>query len=126
MAKTRNRPVFLNLFQIRLPATAVVSFGHRVAGILLFLMIPVSIYLLDLSLHGPAGYQQALAILASGWFRLPAFIVIWAFAHHLFAGIRFLLIDLDIGVDRAAARRSAFLVHGATITVLLIAVAMLW
>ncbi|KAF0193254.1 MAG: succinate dehydrogenase cytochrome b556 subunit [Gammaproteobacteria bacterium] len=126
MAKTRNRPVYLNLFQIRLPATAIVSFGHRVAGVLLFLMIPGLIYLLDLSLHGPAGYQQALSILGSGWFRLPAIVLIWAFVHHFFAGIRFLLIDLDIGVDKDAARRSAYLVHGATLIVLLVVVLMQW
>ena len=126
MAKTRNRPVYLNLFQIRFPATAVVSIGHRIAGVLLSLMIPLLIYLLDLSLHGPMEYQQALSILHSVWFRVIAVVLIWAFAHHFFAGIRFLVIDLGIRVDEHAVHRSAWLVHGATLVVVLARVLLLW
>lgn len=126
MAKTRNRPVYLNLFQFRFPATAIVSIGHRIAGVLLFLVIPLLIYLLDLSLRGPAEYERAVALLHSTWFRALALLLVWALAHHFLAGVRFLLIDIDVGVERAAARRSAWLVHVLSIMVVLAAVPLLW
>jgi len=37
--------------------------------------------------------------------------VIWSLFHHLFAGIRFLLIDIGIGVGLVPARRAAWLVN---------------
>jgi len=47
---TDKRPVYLNLLKIRLPVTGMVSFAHRVSGVLLFLFIPYAVYLFDLSL----------------------------------------------------------------------------
>ncbi|HHH40063.1 MAG TPA: succinate dehydrogenase, cytochrome b556 subunit [Sedimenticola sp.] len=42
--------------------------------------------------------------------QLALFLLTWAMVHHLLAGIRFLLIDFDIGVGKRAGRRSAVLV----------------
>jgi succinate dehydrogenase / fumarate reductase cytochrome b subunit len=36
--------------------------------------------------------------------------LIWAFSHHFIAGIRFLLLDLHVGAELAAARKSSALV----------------
>lgn len=107
MAQTNPRPVFLNLFQIKLPVTGIVSIAHRISGMLLFFSLPGALYLLGLSLSSAAGFQRAVTILQSLPFRLLALLTIWALLHHLLAGLRFLLIDLDIGVDRANARASA-------------------
>lgn len=125
MAKTKNRPVYLNLLQIHQPVTAVVSIGHRISGVLLFLAVPLLIYLLDLSLQGPQGYARASAVINSGAMRVVAVLLIWSVAHHFFAGVRFLLIDLGIGDELAPARRSAWLVHGATLLVTISAVLVL-
>ena len=38
------------------------------------------------------------------------FLVMWSLAHHLLAGIRYLLIDIDVGVDKEIARQSALAV----------------
>ena len=53
-------------------------------------------------------------------FHFAVFFLIWALLHHLLAGVRFLLLDLDIGVDRQSARASAFTVilSGAVMAVL--------
>jgi succinate dehydrogenase / fumarate reductase cytochrome b subunit len=37
-------------------------------------------------------------------------VLIWAYCHHFCAGIRFLFLDLDKGVDRITARRSSIMV----------------
>ncbi len=105
-----DRPVFLNLVQFHFPIAAVMSVGHRAAGVLMVLTIPFTVYLLDLSLMGPEGYEKARVTLQLGLVKLALLLALWALMHHLLAGIRFLLIDFDIGVGKAAGRRSAILV----------------
>lgn len=104
---TKNRPVFLDLTQIKFPLPAVMSVGHRASGILMVLLIPVLVYLLDLSLSGPEGFATAQSVF-SGWFaKLVIFVLLWALVHHLLAGIRYLLIDFDRFVDKQGGRQSA-------------------
>jgi len=115
-----NRPVFLNLFRIHLPVTAVLSLAHRGTGVLLFLLIPGLIYLLGLSLESPQGYQQVLSLVEEPLWRSVLILIAWFLAHHLFAGIRYLLIDIDIGIDTVISRHSSWMVIIAGIVVMLI------
>ncbi len=118
-ASHTKRPVSFHLLQLHLPLTAVVSIAHRLSGILLFLALPLAIWLLDRSLADAAGYTAAGHIL-DGWvLRLGAAVLLWALAHHLLAGLRVLLIDAEIGVERTAARRSAWWVTVAGLLILL-------
>jgi succinate dehydrogenase / fumarate reductase cytochrome b subunit len=111
MTNQRSAPVYLNLLRIRFPVGAVTSIAHRISGVLLFLALPVLIYLLDLSLRGPEEFARALAYLQSGWFQAGLILVLWSFIHHLLSGIRFLLIDIEKGVTLQRARHSAWLVN---------------
>lgn len=118
------RPTFFNLLQIQLPVGALTSITHRLTGILLALAVPYGIFLLGLSLHGPAGYDEATALFHGWAFRVALVIVIWALAHHLLAGLRHLLMDIDVGSSLSMARRSAWTVNiaGAALAVLAAAV----
>lgn len=107
----KSRPVFMNLLQIRMPVVAVLSFAHRVSGVMMCVLIPFLIYALDLSLRNEQGYAQVLEILCHPFVKFMAVLVVWALSHHMLAGIRFLLIDADIGVERASARRSAWIIN---------------
>lgn len=104
------RPKHLNLLKIHLPITGIASISHRLSGIILFLAIPASLYLLQLSVTSADGFKQTIDYLSLPWLKLVLIPLIWAFAHHLFAGLRFLLIDQNIAVGLAAARKSAWLV----------------
>ncbi|MDX1251932.1 MAG: succinate dehydrogenase, cytochrome b556 subunit [Gammaproteobacteria bacterium] len=117
MTDKKNRPVFLDLRRIRLPVVAVLSIAHRITGVAMCLSIPFVIYLLGLSLRDAQGYAQALAILDSPPVRFLVVTLSWALSHHFLAGIRFLLIDMEIGVERDVARRSARLVNVAGLIV---------
>lgn len=110
MRTNQPRPVFLNLLKIRQPVTAVASFAHRVSGVLLFLAIPLCIYLLELSLSGPEGYVRAGAIVSALPARVLQLVFAWAVFHHVLAGVRHLLMDLDIGTGLAAGTGSAHFV----------------
>lgn len=108
---TKNgRPVHLNLLQIRLPVPGVMSILHRVSGALLSVAVPLGLYLLDLSLRGPEGYVQAKLLLDHWLAALLLLGVFWSLLHHLFAGIRYLLLDVDVGIEKPAYRQSAWAV----------------
>lgn len=104
------RPVYLNLFKIRLPIAGMVSLAHRLSGILLFMAIPVAIYLLDLSIISEDGFSDVMTLLTHPLAVLVQLVLVWSLAHHFFAGIRFLLIDADIGVEKEQAKYGAWLV----------------
>lgn len=104
------RPVYLNLFKISLPIAGVVSLAHRASGIVLFMTIPFAVYLLDISVISSDGFSEVMAILQHPLVLLLEVLLVWALAHHFFAGIRFLLIDADIGVDMPQAKFGAWMV----------------
>jgi len=115
MNKTTERPVNLDLLQMRMPVTAIVSILHRISGILLIMLIPYAIYLFGLSLESEQGFAQVQAQLCSWPGKLFIVVLSWIMSHHLCAGLRFLLIDIDIGVQKKSARTGAWLVHVAAL-----------
>lgn len=107
---TDKRPVYLNLVKIRLPLPGIISFAHRITGVLLFLAIPFAVYLLDLSVQSQQSFDQAQQLLGHPLMVILQIVLLWSLAHHFFSGIRFLLIDADIGVEKSQARLSSWLV----------------
>lgn len=104
---TKTRPVFLELWRIRLPISAVVSILHRISGVMMVLSIPIAAALFAQALSGPEGFAASAAFVGNPVIRLGLVLMLWALLHHLFAGIRYLIIDLGIGVERPVARQSA-------------------
>lgn len=105
------RPVFFNLMQIQMPVGSITSVLHRVTGVLLALGLPLSLYLLQRSLQGARGYEQVVSLFGNWGFKILALLFIWALTHHLLAGVRHLLSDIDVGSHLPAARASAWLVN---------------
>ena len=126
MKTKQKRPKFLNLLQIRLPITGVVSIAHRISGAMLFLAIPGLIYMFNLSLKDAQSFARFQQIIESGCFKLILTLLAWAIAHHALAGIRFLLTDLDLGTSLAAARRFAWIVNIAGIVVFILIALRIW
>ena len=120
------RPKHLNLLKIRLPITGIASINHRLSGVILFLAIPLSLYLLQLSLSNKENFIQTLEYLSSPWIKLLLIPLVWAFVHHLLAGLRFLLIDQEIGIHLSTARLSAWIVVVAAVIITLIVAAGWW
>lgn len=98
------RPVYLNLAQIKLPLPALVSILHRISGMLLFLFIPFLLYLLQQSLGSPEKFTALQSWLSHPLMKLVMLGLTWAFLHHFFAGLRFLLLDLHLGTELRQAR----------------------
>ena len=106
----RKRPKFLALHQIRLPLPGIVSILHRVSGAGLFLMLPLLLWLFDRSLGSPVAYDAYRDVVSNPLVKLVLFGLLLAYLHHFCAGIRFLLLDVHVGSDLAAARRSSVIV----------------
>lgn len=126
MAESRQqRPTFFNLLQIQMPVGALTSIAHRITGMLLAVGIPFGIYVLDVSLEGPHGYAHVIAMVGDWPGKGVLIVLAWVLAHHLLAGIRHLLSDVDIGSQLPAARRSAWVVNVGGVAVALFAAGLL-
>jgi succinate dehydrogenase / fumarate reductase, cytochrome b subunit len=114
-AAKKPRPKYLSLsallFEIRLPVTAWASGLHRISGALLVLpFLAWLLYLLDTALSSEQGFRHVQSYLGMPLAKLGLIVFIWAYAHHFIAGIRFLLLDLNKGVNIHAARTSGYVV----------------
>ena len=121
-----SRPVYLNLLKIRLPVTGVVSIAHRISGALLFLSIPFAVYLLDMSVLSEASFEHVRTMLAEPWLVVLQLVLLWSLVHHLVAGIRYLLIDAEIGIDLAGARLGAWIVIGMELLIIALVLFAVW
>lgn len=122
----RKRPKHLNLFQIKLPIAGVASILHRISGFGLFLLLPLLIWLLELSLTSPDGFEQFKTITNHPLVKLLMIGLLWAFLHHFCMGVRILLIDVHVGVAKAQAAASAKAVLAVSLLLTLILGAKLW
>jgi succinate dehydrogenase / fumarate reductase cytochrome b subunit len=101
------------LLSYRLPAAGLVSILHRISGALLFLVgIPFTLYLFQQSLRSEISFDRYRALVGSVPGKLILLILIWSLAHHLVAGIRYLILDLHIGIEKAPSAMTARIVLG--------------
>jgi succinate dehydrogenase / fumarate reductase, cytochrome b subunit len=115
MQKSIKRPVYLNLLQIRLPIGGVVSIIHRITGLVMTLLSVLALWALQASLESPARFGEVKAMLNTLPGRAAVLLALWVLIQHLYSGLRHLFIDVDIGVELASARRSAWLTLAASI-----------
>lgn len=106
----KQRPKHLALNQIRLPLPGIVSILHRVSGAGLFLMLPVLLSLFGNSVGSPESYAAYKAVIGNILVKLLLLGLLWAYLHHFCAGIRFLLLDIHVGIEKEAARSSSRIV----------------
>jgi succinate dehydrogenase / fumarate reductase cytochrome b subunit len=120
MANTlKQRPVFRNIRitdirQYRLPPAGIVSILPRVSGALMFLLLPFVVWLFDNSLTSEISFDRFASVFTSGagflpgWFvKLVALGLIWAYLHHLIAGVRHLWMDMTHSVSKQQGHSSA-------------------
>ena len=130
--KRNARPEFRNItlpeiVRYRMPPPALVSILHRISGILLFLVgIPFVLYLFQNSLTSELSFQAYRAAVSSWLGKLVLLVLIWAFVHHLLAGIRFLTLDLHLAGEREQGALTARIVLGLSVFVRLVCALLLF
>jgi len=119
-----NRPVNLNLFAFKFPLPAITSILHRISGVILFLGTAALLYLLDLSLRSPAGFQEATALLGSPLVKLVVWAILAGLMYHLIAGAKHLIMDMGIGETKQGGKTGAVLTI--VLSVVAIAITGVW
>jgi succinate dehydrogenase / fumarate reductase cytochrome b subunit len=116
----RKRPEFRNINALkdlptyRLPAAGWVSILHRVSGLLMFILMPLIIWLFDNSITSEISFAKFSAAFnvgigfVPGWFmKLVALALIWGYLHHFIAGLRHLYMDVFHAVTKEFGKSSA-------------------
>ena len=106
----------------RLPLAGVVSILHRGSGLVMFFLLPFVIWMFDTSVTSEVSYAQFTSVFIAGagflpgWFvKLVALALIWAYLHHLFAGLRHLWMDATHSVSKEFGRSSAVVTLAASL-----------
>jgi succinate dehydrogenase / fumarate reductase cytochrome b subunit len=125
MAETlKARPEYRNIhvsqiLRYRLPVAGMVSILHRISGVLMFLLLPFVIWIFDKSVTSEVSYEQFRTLFAAGagpmpgvFYKLIALVLIWAYLHHLIAGVRHLWMDATHAVTKGFGQTSAIVTLG--------------
>jgi succinate dehydrogenase / fumarate reductase cytochrome b subunit len=112
-ATKKGRPEFRNIHitdittKYRQPPAAIVSILHRISGFAMFLMLPVLLYLLQESLRSEISFAHFAGIVDNLFARVILLGLAWAYLHHFTAGIRHLVMDKHIGLDKETSQKTA-------------------
>ena len=112
--------------RIRLPVPGLVSILHRISGFGMFLFAWAMLWLLQMLLQSPETFEQVKQCAQSWIVKLFLTGMAWAFLHHLFAGIRFLLLDVHVGTALVMTRRMSWAVLVLSLAGTLIVGAKIW
>jgi succinate dehydrogenase / fumarate reductase cytochrome b subunit len=110
----RNIHALKDLPSYRLPPAGWVSILHRISGALMFLLLPLVVWLFDKSLTSELSFAEFQAAFARGlwvfpgWFvKLVVVVLVWAYLHHFIAGLRHLRMDAFHAVSKEQGRSTA-------------------
>lgn len=106
----RNINAFKDLTTYRLPLAGWVSILHRASGGLMFILLPLIVWMFDTSVSSEISHERFSAAFAGslGWLlKLVALALIWAYLHHLIAGLRHLYMDINHAVSKEFGKSSA-------------------
>jgi succinate dehydrogenase / fumarate reductase cytochrome b subunit len=121
------RPVYLDLPRIRQPIPAIASILHRISGALLFVFgVPALLWGVQASLASPEAYDAFRAFMARPLVKLVALVLVWAYFHHLLAGLRHLFMDVHVGLDLKPARQTATAATVAAVLLTLVLAIRIW
>ena len=110
----RNINAFKDLTTYRLPPAGWVSILHRASGGLMFILLPLIVWLFDTSISSEISFARFTSAFSAGvgflpgWmFKLVVLALIWAYLHHLPAGLRHLFMDARHAVTKEFGKSSA-------------------
>ena len=103
-----NRPVNLSMGQVldvnlKSPV-AIASILHRLSGVIVFLLVPVLLWILDKSLSSPEGFAQVQAVFNSFIVRFIVWVFVAGMIFHFIAGVKHLLADVGVAEELESGR----------------------
>lgn len=98
---------FADIAHYRLPISAFVSIFHRVSGAFLFFFLPFILFLLDRSLISDYSFNNMKEFVSHWFVKLIILGLAWAYLHHFCAGMRHMLMDFHVGLEKDTARKTS-------------------
>jgi succinate dehydrogenase / fumarate reductase cytochrome b subunit len=103
-----------DIVHYRLPAAGWASILHRISGALLFLLLPLAIWLFDSSVTDEVSFDRFRAAFSGGIGVLPGWFVkllvlglIWGYLTHFFIGLRHVWMDVTHATSKQQGKTSA-------------------
>lgn len=90
----KSKHIFLNLFLIKFPITAITSIIHRVSGVFLFICVPFVLYFLKIGLESESAFLLSINFINTLYVKFFLFCLIFSFIFHLVFGIKHIIMDL--------------------------------
>jgi len=119
-----NRPIDLPLSQVirvNSSPTAIASILHRISGIILFLLIPVMLWLLQNSLASPESFAT---VFDNVLVRFIAWIFVASIAYHFVMGIKHLFADMGMTEELKSGRAAS--IASIVIAAILVIASFVW
>lgn len=122
----RNINAFKDLPSYRWPVASIVSGMHRFSGVLMFLLLPLVMWLFDKSISSEISFARFRSAFNTGAggvvLKLVVLALIWAYLLHFIAGLRHVWSDVShaaVTKQRGAATAKFTLVASLVLTVIL-------
>lgn len=126
--KKRRQPKYIDVPYLapRMSVTAITSILHRISGVAMFACLPIILWLFSGTLSTKEGFDIYQSVISNPVAKLVLIGLLWAYLHHVFAGIRFLFLDLHKGLEVQTAKTTARIAAVAAIIVAVVVGAILW
>lgn len=101
----KSKHIYLNLFLIDFPLSAITSILHRVSGVILFFFIPFFLYFLKLSIESETSFIFANILLSKFYIKISLNLLYIMFLYHLINGIKHVIIDFGFFDDINSSKK---------------------
>jgi len=122
----KNAPLSPHISIYRWLPGMVASIAHRTSGLALVLFVPFYLWILHGMTGSPEDFNDAVALLHTGFGRLMLWLTTVALVYHFFNGIRFLCLDAGWGESQMMMRNSARVVLAIAALAAVVLGALLW
>ncbi|WP_257266615.1 succinate dehydrogenase, cytochrome b556 subunit [Endozoicomonas sp. ONNA2] len=120
------RPVNLDITTIKLPLPAYTSILHRISGVLLFIGLGFLLYGLELSLASEESFGALKVLLTAPLAKFINWGILSALIYHLIAGLKHLLMDVDVGDGKESGSLGAIITLVLSIVLIILAGVWVW
>lgn len=109
-----NRPVNLPLSQVisvnAKSPVAIASILHRISGLVIFLLVPLFLWLLQTSLSSEEGFQYVINdVFGNLGVRFLVWVLVAGLLYHFIAGMKHLFADMGFAEELGSGRLAAWI-----------------
>lgn len=100
----KSKHIYLNLFLIDFPFTAITSILHRISGLILFLTIPFCLYFFKLSIESESAFETTKIIISQFHIKITIYLIYLIFLYHLINGIKHIIMDFGFFEEKGSSK----------------------